>query len=333
MRAVIITRPGGPDVLELAERPAPVPDSTEILVRVRASALNRADLMQREGRYPPPPDAPADIPGIEFAGEVEAVGSRVHLWRPGQRVYGIAGGGAHAEQLVAHERAVAEVPAGVAWGDAGAIPEAFITAHDALVTQAAVRPGERVLIHAVGSGVGLAAVQLARAFGAIPYGTARTAEKVERARGYGLEDGLTLPGGVEPLGEQLRRWTGGRGVDVVIDLVGGDYIAADVSAAALKGRIMLVGLLAGRSTSIDLGGLLRQRLTIRGTVLRSRPSNEKVEATRAFARDVIPLLASGKVKPLIDRIFSLDQIREAHELLESNATFGKIVISSDDAGP
>ncbi|HKG94117.1 MAG TPA: NAD(P)H-quinone oxidoreductase [Gemmatimonadaceae bacterium] len=324
MRAVIITRPGGPDVLELRDVPPPTPDSTEVLVRVRASALNRADLLQREGRYPPPPDAPADIPGIEFAGEVDAVGARVQLWRPGQRVYGIAGGGAHAELLVAHERAVAEVPAGLEWVEAGAVPEAFITAHDALVTQASVRPGERVLVHAAGSGVGLAAIQLVRALGAIPFGTARTADKVERAREYGLEDGAALPDGVDPLAQHVQRWTGGRGVDVVLDLVGGPYVEPSVAALAPRGRLVLIGTVAGRTASLPLHLALSRRLTIRGTVLRARPLEEKIAATRLFAAEVGPLLARRAVRPVLDSHFPLAEVRAAHERLESNATFGKV---------
>ena len=182
MRAAVITRPGGPEVLEIQSRPVPVPKSGEVLVRVHASALNRADLSQRTGHYPAPPGAPADIPGMEFAGEVAAAGDQVTEWREGDRVFGIVGGGGNAEYLVADAKSVTRAPAALSWIEAAAIPEAFITAHDALVTQAAVRAGERVLIHAVGSGVGLAATQLAHAFGAIAYGTARTADKIERAR-------------------------------------------------------------------------------------------------------------------------------------------------------
>src|SRR3712207_6662855 len=186
MKAVVIARPGGPEVLEVRDVERPVPGLGEALIRVRATALNRADLLQREGRYPPPPGAPADIPGLEFAGEVAALGPGAREWREGDRVFGITGGGLVAEYLIAHERAIAAVPASLGWEDAAAVPEAFITAHDALVAQAAVRASERVLIHAIGSGVGLAASQLARAFGAIPFGTSRTADKIERAREYGL---------------------------------------------------------------------------------------------------------------------------------------------------
>lgn len=331
MRGAVITKAGGPDVLEVREVPMPVPGEGEVLVRVRASALNRADLLQRRGHYPAPTGAPQDIPGLEIAGDVVARGAGAGRWSTGDRVFGIVAGGGNAEFAATNENELAAIPDSLSWEHAAAVPEAFITAHDALVTQAATRAGESVLIHAVGSGVGLAVAQLVRALGGRAFGTARTRDKIDRARALGLDAGAVVGKDASAFVEPVKRWTDGRGADVVIDLVGGDYIAADVSAAALKGRIMLVGLLAGRSTTIDLGGVLRQRLTIRGTVLRSRTSAEKVDATRAFARDVIPLLASGKVKPLIDRVFSLDQIRDAHELLESNETFGKVVISSDDA--
>jgi len=333
MRAAVITKAGGPDVLEVRDVPRPVPGEGEVLVRVRASALNRADLLQRRGNYPAPPGAPQDVPGLEIAGEVVGRGPGTGRWSIGDRVFGIVGGGGNADFATTPEDELAAIPPSLSWEEAAAIPEAFITAHDALITQAAMRPGECVLIHAVGSGVGLAAVQLVRALGGRALGTARTQDKVDRARPLGLENGVVVGKEAAAFVEPVRRWTDGRGADVVIDLVGGDYIAADVSAAALKGRIMLVGLLAGRSTTVDLGGILRQRLTIRGTVLRSRPAHEKVEATRAFARDLLPLLASGKVKPLIERVFPLERIREAHELMESNATFGKIVITNDRAEP
>lgn len=331
MRAAVITKAGGPDVLEVREVPRPVPGEGEVLVRVRASALNRADLLQRRGNYPAPPGVPPDIPGLEIAGEVTGRGAGSGRWSHGDRVFGIVGGGGNADFVTTREDELVAIPQSLSWNEAAAIPEAFITAHDALITQAGMRPGESVLIHAVGSGVGIAAIQLVRALGGHAFGTARTKDKIDRARSLGLENGVVV--GKEPAAfvDHVRRWTNNRGVDVVIDLVGGDYIAADVAAAAMKGRIMLVGLLAGRSTNVDLGGVLRQRLTIRGTVLRSRPAQEKVDATRAFARDVLPLLASGRVKPIVERVFPLEQIREAHELMESNETFGKIVISNDQA--
>ena len=326
MKAVVISRPGGPDVLDVREIDRPEPGTNEVLVCVRATALNRADLMQREGRYPAPPGAPADIPGLEFAGEVAALGPGAHEWREGARVFGITGGGAYAEYLAVHERTLAPIPTTLGWDEAAAVPEAFITAHDALVTQAAVRASERVLIHAVGSGVGLAATQLARAFGAVPFGTSRTGDKIARARELGLEDGVALGRDPGALADAVARWTNRRGVDVVLDLVGGAYVQAGVEALAPRGRLILIGTVAGAQTSLDLRRVLTGRLTIRGTVLRARPLEEKILATRAFAAEVVPLFERRIVRPVIDSSFPLTEIAAAHRHLESNATFGKVVL-------
>jgi putative PIG3 family NAD(P)H quinone oxidoreductase len=326
MRAAVITRPGGPEVLEIQDRPVPEPSEGEILVRVRATALNRADLLQREGQYPAPPGAPSDIPGLEFAGEIVGTGAGVSEWNVGDRVFGIVAGGGNAELLVTDARAVAHIPSTLSWTDAAAIPEVFITAHDALVTQAGVRRGERVLIHAVGSGVGLAATQLARSWNAIPFGTARTADKIARARDYGLENGVVVADDVDAIVAAVERWAGGKGMDVTLDLVAGPYLGASIRAAALKGRIILIGTIAGRSATIPVGMVLGKRLTLRGTVLRARTIEEKRSVTAAFARDVVPLLGAGALRPVVDRVYALDEIRAAHERLASNETFGKIVL-------
>ena len=327
MRAVVIARFGGTEVLELRDVTRPQVREGHVLVRVHATALNRADVLQRRGHYPAPSGAPAEIPGLEFAGEVAEVGTGTHRWREGDRVFGITGGGAHAEYVVVHERALAAVPDNLGWAEAAAVPEAFITAHDALATQARVRPGESVLVHAVGSGVGLAAVQLARALDAIPYGTARTPDKIVRARDYGLADGLAARDDLAPLAEAVKGWTSGRGADVVLDLVGGDYVAASIAAAASRARIILIGTVAGGRATIPLGTVLARRLTMIGTVLRSRSLDEKIAATAAFERDVVPLLADGTVRPVIDTVLPLTEIRAAHERMESNATFGKVVLT------
>ncbi len=326
MRAAVITTPGGPEVLEVQRRPLPVPGAGEILVQVRGSALNRADVLQRAGRYPAPPGVPSDIPGLEFAGEVVAGGPGATRWPVGARVCGLVGGGAHAEYLVTHERAVAEVPATLDWTHAGACVEACITAHDALVAQAGIRPGDTVLIHAVGSGVGLTAVQIARQLGATVYGTARGAAKLDAARAIGMHDG-TMPSAPGWLATAAKSWTGGRGIDVVLDLVGGDYIRESVAALAPKGRLILIGTLAGLESTLDLRYMLARRLTIRGTVLRSRPLEERIAVTQAFAREVLPWLATGAVTVPIDRTFPLDRIAEAHAHMESNAGAGKIGVS------
>ena len=326
MKAVVITAPGGVDVLEVRDVARPVPSYAQVLVRVHATALNRADLMQREGRYPPPPDSPQDIPGMEFAGEVAELGPGVARWKVGQRVFGIVGGGAYAEYLVTHERLLAEVPERLSYAEAAAVPEAFITAHDALVTQASLRASEAVLIHAVASGVGLAAVQLVRALAAIPYGTARGAGKLERAKEVGLEDGWAATNDLSELAGHVRRWTGGRGMNVVLDLVGGAYFPASIEAMAPLGRLMVIGTIAGRDAQIPLGRVLASRITIRGTMLRGRALEEKIAATRAFEEQVVPLLGRGIVRAVVDREYPLSEVRAAHTCLESNVTVGKIVL-------
>jgi len=326
MRAAVITRHGGPEVLEIRDVDRPEAGTGEVLVRVRASALNRADLLQREGRYPAPPGCAADIPGMEIAGEVVARGSATYQWTEGNRVFGIVGGGGNADFIVTHERTLAAIPSNLSWTEAAAVPEAFITAHDALVTQAQVRPSERVLIHAIGSGVGLAAMQLASAAGAIPFGDARSAEKIDRARELGLAEGVVVGDDLGIIAKRVLEWTQNVGVEIVLDLVGGLYTPASIAAAAPQGRIILIGTMAGRDVSLPLGVILGKRLTIRGTVLRARPVEEKIAATRAFAAQVVPLFAQGVVRPVVDRVFPLDQIAAAHRHLESNTTFGKVVL-------
>ncbi len=324
MKAVVLTGAGGPEVLAIRDMPRPDPAPDQVLVRVRGSALNRADLLQRQGKYPAPPGVPAEIPGLEFAGEVEACGVAAKLWSPGDRVFGITGGGGHAEYLITHERSVARIPANLDWAQAAAVPEVFITAHDALWVQAGLRPGESVLIHAVGSGVGLAAIQMVRAMHAVPFGTSRTQEKIDRAKPFGLEEGSAAP--IGELKEFADRATNSRGFDVVLDLVGGVYAGASANLLALKGRLLLVGTVAGRNSEFDLGALMGKRARVIGTMLRARPLEEKILATQAFAREVIPLLANGTLKPVIDCEFAMAEIAKAHAYLESNESFGKVVL-------
>ena len=326
MRAAVITGAGGPEVLAIQSRLLPMPGRSEILVRVRASAINRADLHQRNGRYPAPPGVPADIPGLEFAGEVAALGDGVSAWSIGDRVCGLVGGGAHAEYLVTHERTVARVPNEMSWAIAGASPEAYITAHDALITQAMLRPGDTLLIHAVGSGVGLAAVQLATAIGARVFGTARGAAKIDAARAMGMIEGCA-PGEPGWVAQAMKGWTDGRGADVVLDLVGGDYTAESLLAMAPRGRLMLVGALAGTRSTVDLRAILGKRLNLRGTVLRSRSLEERIAVIQAYEREVLPWLATGKLAPPIDATFELAQIAEAHALVEGNGTIGKVALT------
>ncbi|HTN50924.1 MAG TPA: NAD(P)H-quinone oxidoreductase [Anaeromyxobacter sp.] len=329
MKAVLFTGKGGPEVVAFRELPDPSPSRGEVRVRVRAAALNRADLLQRRGLYPPPPGHREDLPGLELAGEVEALGEGVTAWKPGDRVMCITAGEAQAERCVVHERMLLPVPAGLSLEEAAAIPEAGITSHDALFTLGALRPGWPVLIHAVGSGVSTAALQIARAAGATVIGTSRTAAKLERAKALGLDHGL-LVGGEEPrFAEEVRRLTGKRGCPVILDFVGGPYVAENLAALASGGRIVVIGTLGGGKPTVDLGLLMRARGAIVGTVLRPRPIEEKIAATQAFARDVLPLVARGLVKPVVDAVLPAAQAREGHERMERNESFGKLVLRFD----
>ena len=307
--------------LALEERPTPEPVADEVLVEVAGAGLNRADLLQVAGGYPPPPGWPADVPGMELAGRVIATGERVTRVSAGDTVFGIVGGGAQATHALTRESACVPVPAGLDPVSAAAVPEAFITAHDAL-RQAGLRPGERVLIQGVGSGVGTAAVQLVRALGATSVGTSRTDAKLQRAKDLGLDEGVVAgDGAAGRIGE----------VDVVLELIGGAYLETDVEVCRPKGRIVIVGLIAGSSASFDMGAALRKRLMVIGTVLRSRPDHEKAAVTAAFANEVVPLLERGTLSPVIDRIAPLDEIQSAYDYLASNSSFGKVVIATGAA--
>ena len=327
MKAVVIAKPGGVEVLELRDVAEPAePTSDRVLVRVFATALNRADVLQRMGKYPAPPGAPRDVPGLEFAGEVAQIGPEVSQWRPGDRVFGICGGGSYAEFVTVPASHLAPIPQNLNWVEAAAVPEVFITAFDALFTQANLQPGEAVLVHAAGSGVGTAALQLIRATGARSFGTSRSADKLERAKQFGLDESLVVDGDPLTIVEKIKALTGGVGIDVLLDLVGGAYFEANLKAMAYQGRMILVGTTSGAKATFDYGIVMSKRLMLKGTMLRSRSVEEKATATRLFAKHVVPLLESGAVRPVIDRTYKLDEVREAHERMESNESFGKIVL-------
>lgn len=322
MRAIVISQPGGPEVLQVQERPLPQPGGEQVRVRVLIAGLNRADLMQRAGHYPAPAGAPADIPGLEIMGVVDAVGPDATRWKEGQRVFGIVGGGGYAEFVLTHESLLAPVPDALSDEEAGAVPEVFMTAHDALFTQGEFKLGDRVLIHTVGGGVGTAAVQLVCAAGGTSYGTSRSPEKAERAKEYGLDVALPAPDFLPALKEA----TGGEGVNLVLDFVGGSYTLPNLQALALKGRLVQIGTLEKSQVEINLGLVMTKRLRLTGTVLRSRPLEEKALVTRRFSDEVVPLLKRGAVRPIIDRIFPFEQAIQAHTYLESNASFGKVLL-------
>lgn len=326
MRAAVMTEPGGPDVFRIEDRPDPRPGPDEVLLAVHASALNRADLGQRRGGYPAPPGIPQDIPGLEAAGEVIDVGERVTAWSVGDRVMALLGGGGYASRVAVHERMAMRIPEGLTYEQAASIPEVFLTAFDAIVLQCGLVSGESVLIHAVGSGVGTAALQIAATQSCMTFGTAGSADKLEQARSLGLDVGINYR--EEDFAAVVRERTGGRGVEVVLDVVGGPYWRQNLDALAVQGRMIIVGSMGGSKVD-DLGPLSRKRLSVRGTGLRGRPLEEKATLTQEFVRRVLPLIARGRIVPVIDRVFPLDQVGEAHRRMESNENFGKIVLAID----
>jgi len=327
MKAVRIVRPGSEEGVELADVPEPSCGPSELVVEVAASALNRADLLQVLGRYPPPPDVPQDIPGLEYAGTVVATGERVRRFRVGDRVMGLVGGGAFAERLVTHEREAMPVPAGLELARAAAVPEAFLTAFDALVLQGGLRPHARVLLHAVASGVGTAALQLCQVFRAEAVGTARTEEKLARCRDLAPFQPVLVPSGAPRFAARVLELTSGLGVDLVLDLLGGRYLAESLACLAPRGRVLLVGTLDGAKAEIDLRQLLFARAQIIGTVLRARPLEEKAALSRAFEQLVLPDLASGRLRPAVDAVLPMGEVRAALGRMAANATVGKLVLS------
>jgi putative PIG3 family NAD(P)H quinone oxidoreductase len=322
MRALVVAD----HELVVVERPDPVPAPGEVVVRVLAAGLNRADLAQRAGFYPAPPGVPPDIPGLEFAGDVAGLGDDVDSLSVGDRVFGLVGGGAQAEFVTVPAAHCVRVPESLDAVGAGGVPEVFITAHDAMVTQAELSAGETVLVHAAGSGVGTAAVQLGHAMGCTVVGTSRTADKLRRCHALGLDHAVLAPRELDPvaLAEAITADAGP--VDVVVDLVGGAYVVTDVRAAARLGRIVLVASQAGARADLEIGAVMSKRLRIHGTVLRARSVEEKTAATDAFARDVLPLLADGTVQPVVARTFPLDAAADAYETLATDAVFGKLVL-------
>jgi putative PIG3 family NAD(P)H quinone oxidoreductase len=326
MKAVYVKEFGGAENLEIREvEDLPKPKEKEILVRVRTSALNRADILQRKGFYPAPEGFPERILGLEFAGEVAAIGDAASKFKIGDRVFGITAGGAQAEFLLTDESLLARIPENLNFIEAATIPEAFITAHDAIFTLADLQKGETLLIHAVGSGVGLAALQLAKAKNIKVFGTSRTFDKLEKCREFGLDETILTDENTD-FAKIIRDKTDGKGIDVILDLVGASFFAENLKSLGLKGRLILVGLTSGASAEFNLGMALAKRAKIIGTVLRSRSTGEKAEATAKYAADVLPLIEAGKIKPNLDKVFPVGNIKEAHEYLESNRSFGKVVL-------
>jgi putative PIG3 family NAD(P)H quinone oxidoreductase len=321
VRAVVFTGAGGNEVVTLEERPDPVPGTHDVLVGVRYAGLNPADLLQRAGTYPVPPGFPPDVPGLEVAGTVVACGDGVTAWRPGDRVFGLVGGGGLADRVVVQERSVTDVPETLEERAAAAVPEAFITAHDAICSQAGLRPGETLLVHGAAGGVGSAACQIGALLGARVLGTVRSPEAASALAGLGAEP--VVDDGFAPV---VQKRTGGRGADVVLELVGAPHFPGNLEALAAGGRIVVVGVGAGYEVTLPLIALMQKRALVRGTVLRPRPLEEKALAVRAFEHEVVPGLASGRLRPLVDSVFPAERVTDAFDRLEGRGKIGKVLI-------
>lgn len=323
MKAIVLRSYGGPEVLTFEDVPDPEPGPDEVLVAVRATALNRADLLQRMGAYPDPRRGlELEIPGLEFAGTVRAVGRRVTRWKTGDRVMAIDAGGAYAELVCTHERQLMPVPASVDLSDAAAIPEVFLTAWDALVLQGGLTSGRWALVHAGASGVGTASIQIARAIGARIAVTC-SAGKVEACRALGAD--LVIERSPHDWASELAAAVPA-GVDVVLDVVGGDEVDRNLRVVATKGTIVQVGLMGGASTQVNVGAILAKRVRWIGTTLRARPLEEKVAVTQRFIAEMLPLFDDGRLRPIVDSRFAFADIARAHEHMTSNANTGKILI-------
>jgi putative PIG3 family NAD(P)H quinone oxidoreductase len=323
MKAVVLREHGGPEVLQIEDVPSPTFGAEDILVSVAATALNRADLLQRMGFYPNPFPQGPEIPGLEFAGTVKAVGERVTAWKVGDKVMGIVSGGAYAEELVLHERQAMAVPAGMSLHDAAAIPEVFITAWDALVVQGGLTSGRWAMVHAGASGVGTAAIQICKAIGARIIVTCSSG-KVQSCKDLGAD--VVVDYTSQDFVEEVQRATNGSGVDVILDVIGGDYVERNVASLAVKGHIIQVGVMAGKPLPFNVGLLLGKRASITGTVLRARPLDEKIAITQRFVAEMLPLFGTGALKPVIDSSYPIADIAKGHEFMASNANVGKIVI-------
>ncbi|MGZ8308757.1 MAG: NAD(P)H-quinone oxidoreductase [Rhodoplanes sp.] len=324
MTAIGIRAPGGPDVLVAEERPVPTPGPDEILVAVEAAGVNRPDVMQRQGLYPPPKGAP-DIPGLEIAGRVAACGAGVQRWREGDRVAALVIGGGYAEYCLSHESHALPIPANLTPVEAAAVPETFFTVWHNVFERGGLKSGETLLVHGGSSGIGTTAIQLAKAFGARVITTAGSAEKCVACRALGAN--LAVDYKSEDFVAATKSATDGRGADVILDMVGGDYIERNFEAAAIEGRIVQIGFQGSPRASVDFRRILLKRLHHTGSTLRSRSVADKAAIARAIEEKLWPLIAAGRVRPVIDRTFPLTAAAEAHARMESSAHIGKIVLT------
>lgn len=324
MKALVITQPGGPEVLQVQEIPVPVPKSHEVLIRVAAAGINRPDVFQRKGNYPPPPGAPADIAGLEVAGTVEAVGDNVTLWLPGDEVCALLTGGGYAEYCTAHEGSCLRMPANLSFTEAAALPETFFTVWSNVFDRGHLQPGQSILIHGGSSGIGVSAIQMASALGSTVYVTAGSEDKCRFCENLGAAKAINYH--EDDFVQAINELTDGRGVDVILDMIGGSYTPKNLQALAEEGRLIMINSMEGKEVQVDLSVVMKKRLDITGSMLRPRDTAFKAAIARQLKEHIWPLIANGTIKPVIHDVFKPEEIALAHHLMESSKHIGKIVI-------
>ncbi|MET3979179.1 NADPH2:quinone reductase [Mucilaginibacter sp. UYP25] len=325
MKAIIITQPGEPEVLQIGDRPTPACSPTEVLIKVMAAGINRPDVAQRKGNYPPPAGAPTDIPGLEVAGLVTEIGAEVTRWKIGDKVCALVIGGGYAEYCNAPQGQCLLVPDNLSFAEAASLPETFFTVWSNVFDRGRLQPGETLLVHGGSSGIGVAAIQMATAFGSKVYVTAGSAEKCRFCEDLGATNAINY--NEENFADAIAKLTDNKGVDVILDMIGGPYTPLNIKCLAIEGRLVHINTMKGKKVEIDLSEVMRKRLTITGSMLRSRDVGFKTAIAHNLEQHIWPLLASGKIKPVIYKIFAADEAAKAHALMESSGHMGKIVIS------
>jgi NADPH2:quinone reductase len=326
MKAIVITKPGGPEVLEWQERPMPVPAAGEVLIKVSAAGVNRPDVYQRKGNYPPPRGASPDIPGLEVAGTIVATGSACYRWMAGDNVCALLSGAGYAEYCAVPEGQCLPVPANLSMAEAASLPETLFTVWSNVFERGKLTPGESLLVHGGSGGIGVAAIQLAKAWGSKVYATAGSAEKCVFCEQLGADHCINYKN--EKFKEEIIRFTDMRGVDVILDMIGGDYTPDNLDCLAVEGRLVLINFMRGEEAKIKLGKIMQKRLTITGSMLRSREVAFKAALASQVEKNIWPMLISGRVKPIIFKAFPMSSAADAHSLMETSGHFGKIVLEN-----
>ncbi|MFC0517027.1 NAD(P)H-quinone oxidoreductase [Mucilaginibacter angelicae] len=325
MKAIVITQPGGPEVLQLAYRPKPQCEAHEVLIKVMAAGINRPDVFQRKGNYPPPAGASIDIPGLEIAGTVAEVGSAITRWKTGDKICALVAGGGYAEYCKAPEGQCLPVPRNLNYPEAASLPETFFTVWSNVFDRGALQPGESLLVHGGSSGIGVTAIQMAKALGSIVYVTAGSDEKCSFCEQLGADKAINYK--TADFKDEIKALTKGKGVNVILDMIGGDYMPGNIDSLAIEGRLVMINAMNGREVQLDLGKVMAKRLIITGSMLRSREVAFKAAIAKNLEQKIWPLIESGAIKPVIYQIFNAEDAAAAHQLMESSEHTGKIVLS------